>query len=221
MKKFSIYILFTFIAALTAGLSSCSESDGEAPEFDDWQAKNEAYFDQKYNEVKSIIAGGSTEWKIFRSWSLEESVATHSYDNILVDVLQSGNGSGCPLYTDSVKVHYCGRLLPSRSYVDGYMFDKSWNGTELNDSTDIPSKFGVAGLVPGFSTALMQMHIGDVWRVYIPHQLAYGSQSTPGAAYSTLIFDIKLVAYYRANSTTRGTASKDNVEGQRGEWIYE
>jgi len=46
------------------------------------------------------------------------------------------------------------------------------------------------------------MHIGDRWKVYMPYQLAYGesgSSSIPG--YSTLVFDMTLVAYYRAGTT--------------------
>jgi len=57
--------------------------------------------------------------------------------------------------------------------------------------------------VDGFTTAVMNMHIGDRWKVYIPYQLGYGT-STPSnstiPAYSTLIFDITLVAYSRAGT---------------------
>ena len=220
MKKFSTYILFALVAMLTVGLSSCSETDNEQEEFPDWQATNESYYDKKYAEVKSLADSGSAEWKVIRAWSLEEKVATHSYDHILVNVLGEGKGSGCPLYTDSVKVHYSGRLLPSVSYPGGYEFDKSWSG-DFSEDTALPAKFLVSGLVVGFTTALMHMHIGDKWRVYIPHQLGYGSLTNPGAAYSTLIFDMELVGYYRANSTTKAASSEDSAEQPRGRWIYE
>lgn len=220
MKKFSLYILFAFMAALTAGLSSCSETSDDVEEYPNWQATNDQFFDQKYAEVKQLADGGSAEWKVIRSWSLEANVATHSYDHILVDVLQPGTGSGCPLYTDSVKVHYSGRLLPSASYPDGYEFDKSWTGT-FNEATAVPSTFAVSAVVRGFATALQSMHIGDKWRVYIPYQLGYGDSATPGAAYSTLIFDIELVGYYRANYSSAQAPAKDGSVQRRGEWIYE
>ena len=220
MKKFSLYILFALVAVMTATFTSCKETDNDEQEYPDWKNTNDTYFDKKYSEVKSYVGTGSTEWKVIRAWNLEESVATHSYDHILVDVQHAGNGSGCPLYTDSVKVHYSGRLLPSKSYPDGYMFDKSWSGEEFNDSTAMPAKFAVSGLVTGFTTALMYMHIGDKWRVYIPYQLGYDSAENPGAAYSTLIFDIELVAYYRANSKASAPARKGAGAG-RGEWICE
>lgn len=221
MKKFSIYLLFAFVAVLTAGLSSCSETDNEVEEFPNWQATNEAFFDKKYAEVKSLVDGGNKEWKVLRTWNLEANVATHSYDHVLVNVLNEGKGSGCPIYTDSVKVHYSGRLLPSTSYPDGYMFDKSWSGDEFNEATAIPATFSMGLVVKGFSTALMYMHIGDKWRVYIPHQLGYGSLTNPGAAYSTLVFDVELVAYYHANHSASKASAKGGEAQKYGEWIYE
>ncbi len=221
MKKFSLYILFTFIAVLTAGLSSCSETSNEPEEYPDWRKTNDTYFENKYAEVKQYVSSGSTEWKIIRSWSLEENAATQSYDNILVNVLKTGTGSGCPIFTDSVKVHYTGRLIPSRSYPEGYQFDKSWTG-DFVEGVSHPAKFYVGGLVDGFSTALQYMHIGDKWRVYVPYQLGYDSGTNVGPAYSTLIFDVELVAYYHANSTSKNApALNGSREAPRGQWIYE
>ena len=38
------------------------------------------------------------------------------------------------------------------------------------------------------------MHKGDHWTIYIPYQLGYGSSKTGSVpAYSTLIFDLRLV----------------------------
>ena len=51
----------------------------------------------------------------------------------------------------------------------------------------------VAGTVNGFATALMRMHRGDTWLVYIPYSLGYGaSEQSSVPAYSTLIFMITL-----------------------------
>ena len=221
MKRFSLYFLSLLVMMLSSALVSCSESNEEDTEFNDWQTRNEQYFDQKYNEVKALVDAGNTDWKILRKWSYEGNVATHSYDHVLVNVLNEGKGSGCPIYTDSVKVHYSGRLLPSTSYPDGYMFDKSWSGDEFNEATAIPATFSMGLVVKGFSTALMYMHIGDKWRVYIPHQLGYGSLTNPGAAYSTLVFDVELVAYYHANHSASKAPAKGGEAQKCGEWIYE
>ena len=118
------------------------------------------------------------------------------------------------MYTDSVLIHYRGRLLPSTSYEEGYVIDESYTG-EFNDETALPVKMYVGDLIDGFTTALMQMHIGDRWMVYIPNTLGYGSsESTNVPAYSMLRFDIKLVGYYRANHESRAGEPK-------GEWILE
>lgn len=207
------------MTVLTAGLTSCSESNDEVEEYPNWQATNEQFIDKQYAAAKALADGGDTSWKVIRSWSLEENVATHSYDHIIVNVLNNGTGSGCPLYTDSVKVHYSGRLLPSTSYPEGYQFDKSWTG-DFHEATAKPAKFAVSGVVIGFATALQHMHIGDKWRVYIPYQLGYGSTSSTIEPYSTLIFDMELVAYYRANSKPRQLSADGKGNTTSGEWIY-
>lgn len=122
--------------------------------------------------------------------------ATTNYspeDYIIVHVDETGGGTTSPIYTDSVAVHYQGRLIPSTTYTDGLIFDTSWNSSKLNETTARAAHFAVASKGDGFTTALQQMHIGDRWTVYMPYQLAYGAtENNSVPAYSTLIFDIKL-----------------------------
>jgi len=67
-----------------------------------------------------------------------------------------------------------------------------------------PTKFAVSGVVKGFSTALMRMHRGDHWRIYIPYQLGYGSGARSVIpAYSTLIFDLRLEDFWRKTQGDR------------------
>ena len=62
-------------------------------------------------------------------------------------------------------------------------------------TTDV-SNLAVKGYVDGFATALQHMHIGDQWRIYIPHQLGYGTTAKSSIpAYSTLIFDLVLIDF--------------------------
>lgn len=211
--------IIIYIGALVCGmmaLTSCSENDDTVEEFPNWQETNEQYFNSLYATTVSNVSLGSTTWKVYNGWSLEDSIATEAADHIVVEVLNAGTGSGCPLYTDSVKVHYEGRLLPSTSYPSGYVFDKSFYD-EYDIETSTPTTLGVSGVVDGFGTALQNMHIGDRWRVYIPYQLGYGTTgSTNIPAYSTLIFDITLVAYYRA-----GTKVPTSRAAEQGVWIEE
>lgn len=225
MKKYYLLILIVMTSLLTVGITACSESDNEVEEFPNWQKTNADYFDKKYAEVKALADGGSTDWKVLCSWSLNPATATHSYDHVLVNVLNAGTGSGCPLYTDSVKVHYSGRLLPSTTYKEGYVFDQSWQG-DYNLDVMQPRTFAVNAVENGFATALQQMHIGDRWRVYIPYQLGYGSATNAGAAYSTLVFDMTLVGYFRkaapAAAPAQNTADAvGNTTAATGYWVYE
>lgn len=211
MKRYNI-IFAAFALMLLSVLASCSEDDNTVEEFPDWQNRNETYFAGIYEQAKANADG---TWKLIRSYTLEDTIPTTNDDYIAVKVLRAGTGSGCPMFSDSVKVNYRGRLIPSTSYADGYVFDESYIG-EYNPATALPSTMYVGGTVDGFATALQYMHIGDYWRVYIPYWLGYGtSGSSSIPAYSTLIFDIELVAYYRAGVDVPDTRAAEGV------WITE
>ena len=110
--------------------ASCSEDEETIVEFPNWQATNDQAFQKVMDYAKEQTAtGNNDQWKIFLDWSLENQSANmggfiEDYGDeyhIAVQVLEKGTGSGCPLYTDSVLVHYRGRLLPSTSYEEGYV----------------------------------------------------------------------------------------------------
>ena len=204
----------TFFVLNSSFLVSCSEHDNTEEEFVDWKEKNENYFNNLFTQTQQRIANNDKDWKILTQWSLEDSIATQTYNHIIVHVLEEGNGAGYPIYTDSVRVHYLGRLLPSTSLASGYIFDRSYSG-EYNPTTSYPATFKCSSLGIGFATAIMNMRIGDHWQIFVPHQLGYGINGTTDNAgkivipgYSTLIFDVTLCAYYRANVTPPPYQSK-------------
>ncbi len=179
-------------------LASCSEEDDTVEEYANWEETNRTEWNRIYADAQQRIAAGDTSWKIIKNWSLQDTLHTENTAYIVVKVNEAGTGSGCPLYTDSVRVHYKGRLLPSTSYSSGYQFDSTW-GTATSIENAVPQQYLVSGYSDGFATALQNMHIGDNWTVYIPWTLAYGASgysNIPG--YSVLIFDMQLVSYYRA-----------------------
>src|SRR3712207_8949215 len=88
--------------------------------------RSQAAVDQK-------IATGDKTWKKIPNWSFETGVAKTASQFIYVHVLTEGTGSGSPLYTDSVKVNYRGRLIPSASHPTGMMFEDR-KSTRLNSS---------------------------------------------------------------------------------------
>lgn len=213
----SLILLFSlFVSAFT--LVSCSETDDTVEEFPDWQSTNDTYFNKIYTEAKAAITSGDTSWKIFSSYALNDSMAPNATDHIVVKVIKAGTGSGCPLYTDTVRVDYRGHLLPSTSYSNGYVFVESYSG-DYDAETSAPVTFGVSAKEAGLSTALQHMHIGDRWLVYIPYNLGYGTTASTSPiipAYSTLIYDLTLVSYYRA-----GVEIPDFKAKQGGYWVEE
>lgn len=194
MKKI-LYTLLCLVGMMA--FTSCSETDDETNEYENWKQRNDAYFSDIYSKAEANIKNERTDWKIFNNFTKIDGAIKDINDKIVVKVLKEGNGAGSPLVTDSVRVHYEGRMMPTTEHPDGLVFDCSWTG-DYNPNTMVPSKFVVGGLVDGFATALLHMHIGDRWRVYIPYNMAYGaSVQSEIPAYSTLIFDLTLQAYSR------------------------
>lgn len=98
------------------------------------------------------------------------------------EVLESGDGD-TPSATSKVRVHYHGTL------VDGTVFDSSVSRGE-------PIEFDVGGVIPGWTEALQLMKTGDKWKLYIPHELAYGANGAGGVIgpYQALVFEVELLA---------------------------
>lgn len=204
---------FTFISSLLLcvivgfSLMSCSESDDTVEEYPGWQVKNEAFFNNLSDSVQALLAAdpSRTDWKRIKCWSKpsDPSVGGNDY-YVIVHVIENGPATetATPNFTDTAAVHYVGRLLPSVSYAQGYVFDKTY--TEPFDAmVCTPANFaiGASGLTTGFATVLQYMHRGDHWKVYIPYQLAYGTTATSGIpAYSTLIFDMRLADFWSPRS---------------------
>lgn len=221
-------------------LASCSENDDTTNEWENWQTKNDTYWTNLYAQAQQAVASGDSTWKIIPNWSLSNQKpttdgATLNYDPtdyIIVHVENKGEGTETPMYTDSVRIHYLGRMIPSPTYTSGFIFDASYNYSEpYNLLTMRPITSTCGSFVSGFTTALLNMHKGDRWTVYIPYNLAYGSttptsgsttsggvtysQSTTSDTglqpYSDLIFDITLVDFYKPGEKVPVAYSKKNA----------
>jgi len=96
-------------------------------------------------------------------------------------VITEGSGAK-PQKTDKVKVKYEGTL------VDGTVFDSS---LKRGDGT---STFGVGQVIKGWTEALQMMPAGSKWKLFIPYDLAYGTQNKGKIKpFSALIFDVELL----------------------------
>jgi FKBP-type peptidyl-prolyl cis-trans isomerase len=98
-------------------------------------------------------------------------------------VLKHGTGTVSPKATDTVKVHYEGKLL------DGTVFDSSIARGQ-------PISFPLNRVIPGWTEGLQLMKVGDKFKFEIPANLAYGANSPSPAIppNSTLVFEVELLA---------------------------
>ena len=111
--------------------------------------------------------------------ALREGVITTA-SGLQYEVIKMGKGKK-PVATDKVKVHYHGTLT------NGIVFDSSVDRNE-------PITFGLTQVIAGWTEALQLMPVGSKFKLYIPHQLGYGSQQAGSIPpYSTLIFEVELL----------------------------
>ena len=132
-------------------------------------------------------------------------------DGLQYRSITTGTGA-TPTANDMVTVDYEGRLL------DGTVFDSSYRQGQ-------PVTFKVSEVITGWQEALTHMKVGDVWEVYIPPQLAYGSQGVGGpiGPNQTLIFKIHLIdikkptsaANTNNNSSSNKAATSNNVSSSK------
>ena len=188
----SIKILFTLTLSVLFGLTSCEETT-DVGEFDNWQSRNTQFIDSIAGVARANTSG---DWKVILADGLDPMKQWGNDCYVYCQVIEEGSGTEHPLFTDSVVVNYSGRLMPSATYPDGFLFDSSYSG-DFNPSFNVPVGLPLSGTVPGFYTAVQDMVAGDRWKVYIPYQLGYGEKvSASIPACSTLIFDINLVSFH-------------------------
>ncbi len=129
---------------------------------------------KKHNEYK--IAN-----EIFLERKSEEEGIVALDSGILMRQLEKGTGDRRPQLNSVVAVHYTGRLI------DGTVFDTT-------DGQDIPACFRVREVIVGWQAALLRMHEGDRYEVFIPAKYGYGSMRLDDIpAWSTLCFEIELL----------------------------
>ncbi|MBU0744503.1 MAG: FKBP-type peptidyl-prolyl cis-trans isomerase [Gammaproteobacteria bacterium] len=102
-------------------------------------------------------------------------------DGLQYKIIVDGNGEK-PGLNDTVEVHYAGTLI------DGTEFDSSY---KRKSSISFPLK----AVIPGWTEALQLMPVGSTWELYIPSNLAYGSNGAPPVIgpNETLIFKVELL----------------------------
>jgi FKBP-type peptidyl-prolyl cis-trans isomerase FklB len=191
MKKNLLWI-FGLMGGLSMAFTACDETTGEVDPYENWETRNQQYIDSIATVANANLGNEVGQWKRIHSYKFTEPLAGGDVnDYVYAQILQKGEGTASPLFTDSVYTHYRGKLIPLLTGTT-VTFDQSYTG-DLDPSIAVASSFSVGAVITGWTTALQQMHAGDRWMLYIPSDLGYGtSGSTSIPSGSTLIFDLYL-----------------------------
>lgn len=131
--------------------------------------------------TKEQIGKNKEEGKKFLMENKKKPGVVETTTGLQYKVIREGTGIS-PKETDTVTVHYRGKLL------DGTVFDASYDRNE-------PATFPLNMVIKGWTEGLQKMKVGGKYELYIPCELAYGDQGAgktipPG---STLIFEVELI----------------------------
>ena len=132
---------------------------------------------RREEESKVLAAEGIA----FLEENAKRTEITVTESGLQYEVVATGEGDK-PSAESKVRVHYHGTLI------NGTVFDSSYDRGE-------PAEFPVNGVIAGWTEALQLMPAGSKWRLYIPHELAYGERGAGAsiAPFSTLVFDVELL----------------------------
>ena len=192
MKRF--LAISVLLAVTLTSFISCSETK-ETDDHDNWKERNTEFISGIASQCGDLTPQTAAEGQMFRllSYKLDKNMQWGDGSYVYCKVLKKGTGTVSPNFTDSIRINYRVRLMPTNNYPDGQVVDRSFMTANLDPNVNIPSSFKVSTLIEGAATAIMNMHCGDYWMVYIPYGIGYGTNgrtSIPG--YSALIYEINL-----------------------------
>ncbi|MDO6512954.1 MULTISPECIES: FKBP-type peptidyl-prolyl cis-trans isomerase [Neptuniibacter] len=171
------------IAAISAGIADAVHGEGMRVEVSEIQEAfnvlNERMRAQQEEQAKAASAVGEA----FLTDNAKRDGVVVLESGLQYEILEAGEeGSEKPTRESKVRTHYHG------TFIDGKVFDSSYDRGQ-------PAEFPVGGVIAGWTEALQLMNKGAKWKLYIPYNLAYGEQGSPGGIppYSALVFDVELL----------------------------
>lgn len=137
-------------------------------------------------KMEQAATKNAAEGQAFLAKNAKESGVVTTASGLQYKILDQGNGAS-PAAHDTVVVNYEGKLI------NGDIFDSSYEHGK-------PATFTVNQVIKGWQEALTMMKPGATWMIYIPSNLAYGSQGAVGAIgpNETLIFKVNLISVKKA-----------------------
>lgn len=148
------------------------------------EAKNillEHYADIKRGRLLSQFEDVKLEGEEFLKKNSKKKDVVTLPSGLQYTVLKEGTGPQ-PKIDDVIGVYYQSWML------NGTLFDKHTEGD--------PVIYGVNRVLPGWTEALQLMRTGAKWKLFLPYDLAYGTEFNPNSPiepFSTLIFELELV----------------------------
>lgn len=170
--------------SLQAGLEGMRDAfEGNRPQVDPAEI-NQAFqiIQQRLQQQASANeAKFAADGIAFLQRNAERDGVTVTASGLQYEIISTGEGP-VPSASDTVSTHYRGTLI------DGTEFDSSY-------SRNAPTEFPVNGVIAGWTEALQLMPVGSKWKLFIPHQLAYGERGAGGAIgpYQALVFELELL----------------------------
>ena len=167
-----------FLAGVSAGVA------GDDPQYTDEEMQGGL---AAMGELEMAATNAATEGNIaagtaFLATNGERPEVTETASGLQYEVISEGEGDK-PIATNVVRVHYRGTTL------SGETFDASYDRGE-------PAEFPLNRVISGLTEGLQLMSVGAHYKFYIPQDLAYGTQSPPGAPFGpgeTLVFEVELL----------------------------
>ena len=141
---------------------------------------------QQEQQVEAMAEANLKSGEAFLAENAKKDGVTVTASGLQHRVITEGAGDA-PKATDTVKVHYEGRLI------SGDVFDSSIARGE-------PVSFPLNGVIPGWSEGVQLMKVGSKFEFTISSALAYGPSGTgPIPPNSVLVFDVELLEINPAN----------------------
>jgi FKBP-type peptidyl-prolyl cis-trans isomerase FklB len=149
----------------------------------DLMAKQREAMAKQEEKMKAAAEPNKKEGEAFLTANKAKEGVVTLPSGLQYKVLSEGNGPK-PTGSDTVVCNYRGTLI---------------NGTEFDSSSKHggPATFQVGRVIKGWTEALQLMSVGSKWQLFIPSDLAYGENGTPGGDIgpnSTLLFEVELIS---------------------------
>ena len=169
------------IPAVQAGLADAFEGKESAVSM---EALHEAFTEISTRlkaAAEAAAEAAAAEGITFLAENAKRDGVVVTESGLQYEVITQGTGDK-PTYESTVRTHYHG------TFIDGNVFDSSVSRGE-------PVEFPVSGVIAGWTEALQLMPVGSKYRLYVPHELAYGERGAGAAIppYSALVFEVELL----------------------------